>query len=69
MLWRAFNQLSPISDYRNDVHAAQIAAAVYQSQGAKISISDVLINWKGEAGSEEQREEDRVSAFFEGLVN
>jgi len=68
MLWRALNQISPISDYRKDVHAAQIAAAVYQSQGAKISINDVLINWKGEVGGEEQSEEDRVSAYFKGLM-
>ncbi|ORC61368.1 hypothetical protein BZK31_03405 [Pseudomonas floridensis] len=45
LLWMAFNRESPISDVRGDVQASIIAAAAFQSQGAKVSALDVLPQW------------------------
>lgn len=44
LLWRAYDDESPISDRRGDVLAAQVAAAV-QSQGQKVGIGDLLMDW------------------------
>lgn len=48
LLWMAFNRESPISDVRGDVQASIIAAAAFQSQGAKVSALDVLPQWSAE---------------------
>ncbi|MEE4626627.1 hypothetical protein V2L00_23270 [Pseudomonas alliivorans] len=45
LLWMAFNRESPISDVRGDVQASIIAAAAFQSQGAKVTALDVLPQW------------------------
>ncbi|NDL70505.1 phage tail assembly protein T [Vreelandella alkaliphila] len=66
--WMAFDQLSPISDRRADVHAAQIATAVYQSQGAKVAFEDVLIDWSG--GEEAVAEDDdALEILFAALAS
>lgn len=45
-LWVAYDKVSPIGDERSDIQAAQISSAIYQSQGAKISLKDTLLQWK-----------------------
>ncbi|MBD2786415.1 DUF4035 domain-containing protein [Xenorhabdus sp. DI] len=45
LLWLEYNRLSPLGDRRGDIQAAQIAAAVYQSQGGKFTLHDTLLNW------------------------
>lgn len=51
-LWAAYDRINPIGDMRGDVQAAQITAAIYNTQrGPKdqpISLNDVLIEWGGE---------------------
>lgn len=47
LLWRAYDAESPLSDQRGDVHAALIASSVYQSQGGKVSLADLLPRWGG----------------------
>ena len=68
LLWMAFDQLSPISDRRGDVQAAQIATAVYQSQGAKVSFDDVLIDWGGSDESDEVEDDDALETLFAALA-
>ncbi|MBD2800747.1 DUF4035 domain-containing protein [Xenorhabdus sp. 42] len=45
LYWLEYNRLSPLGDRRGDVQAAQIATAVYQSQGGKVSLNDTLLQW------------------------
>lgn len=47
-LWVAYDRISPIGDERQDIHAAQISSAIYQAQGAKVTIQDTIIKWKQE---------------------
>lgn len=65
--WMAFDQLSPISDRRGDVHAAQIATAVYQSQGAKVDFEDVLIDWGGSDSTEGVEDDAALETLFAAL--
>lgn len=44
-LWIGFDQINPIGDERGDIHSAQVAAAVYQSKGAKVALQDVVLDW------------------------
>ncbi|MEQ1967756.1 DUF4035 domain-containing protein [Xenorhabdus nematophila] len=44
--------------------AAQIASAVYQSQGAKISLSDALLKW----GDSDEEKRDDFEDFFANLT-
>lgn len=67
LLWMAYDQLSPISDRRGDVQAAQIATAVYQSQGAKVAFDDVLIDWGGSEASDEMEDDDALETLFAAL--
>ncbi|HDI3023511.1 TPA: DUF4035 domain-containing protein [Cronobacter turicensis] len=60
-MWIEFDRLNPISDRRGDIQAAQVAAAVLNSQGAKVSIDDVLLRWD-ESGQEDD------SAGLEGFL-
>jgi hypothetical protein len=66
--WMAFDQLSPISDRRGDVHAAQIATAVYQSQGAKVAFDDVLIDWGGSDTTEGVEDDEALETLFAALA-
>jgi hypothetical protein len=45
-LWMAYDKISPIGDRRYDIHAAQIASAVYQSRGVKASMADMVLDWR-----------------------
>ncbi|MGL5384536.1 MAG: phage tail assembly protein T [Serratia sp. (in: enterobacteria)] len=69
-MWMAFDRISPIGDDRNDYHAAQIAAAVFNVQRTKdpLSIGDMLIRWNAQ---EDEEEEDTagLEAFLENLVS
>jgi len=67
--WMAFDQLSPISDRRGDVHAAQIATAVYQSQGAKVDFEDVLIDWGGSDSTEGVEDDEALETLFAALAD
>jgi hypothetical protein len=64
MLWMAYDRDNPISDRRGDIHAAQIASAIYQSQGAKISLSDALLTW----GNSDEEKKDDFENFFANLA-
>lgn len=73
LLWKAYNEQSPISDMRGDVQAAITAAAALQAQGAKISAVDMLPKWAPEAEvlSEEQQVDEgeaMLKAFLVGAV-
>lgn len=46
MLWAEFDKTSPIGDIRADIRAAQMTAAVINSQGGKVSLDDVLLRWR-----------------------
>lgn len=70
-LWRAFDEMSPLSDWRGDVQAAQIASAVYQSQGAKVSIADCLPQWQAQPAKEDAAgsgEADATAALYAFLL-
>ena len=56
-LWKAFNLDSPISDVRGDIQASIVAAAAFQSQGAKVTALDLLPKWS-DTDVEEDRDED-----------
>lgn len=44
-LWAEFDKHSPIGDIRGDIQAAQIATAVFNAQGGKATMSDMLLRW------------------------
>ncbi|MFV8907052.1 DUF4035 domain-containing protein [Serratia fonticola] len=69
-MWMAFDRISPIGDDRNDYHAAQIAAAVFNAQRTKdpLSIGDMLIRWNAEEDSEEE-DTAGLEAFLENLAS
>ncbi|MDF7657637.1 DUF4035 domain-containing protein [Erwiniaceae bacterium L1_54_6] len=60
-MWLAFDRLSPIGDWRGDVQAAQISTALLNAQGAKASISEMVLKW-GQA-----EEEEEISGFEEWM--
>ncbi|MGY6240745.1 phage tail assembly protein T (plasmid) [Burkholderia ambifaria] len=64
-LWQALDAESPISDDRFDLHAAMVASAVFQAQGAKIKVADMMPNWAGESADVEEVADD---PFFAGLM-
>ncbi|PHM51016.1 phage tail assembly protein T [Xenorhabdus sp. KK7.4] len=64
MLWLAYDRLSPLSDQRGDIQAAQIAAAVYQSQGVKVSLNEALLQW----GNQDDAQQDDFEHFFAHLA-
>ncbi|WP_392564603.1 DUF4035 domain-containing protein [Orbus wheelerorum] len=51
-LWIGFDKLSPIGDERSDIQAAQVAAAIYQSKGAKVALSECLLDFSGKQKNE-----------------
>ena len=65
-LWQALDAESPISDDRYDLHAAMVASAVFQAQGAKVKVSDMLPNWGG--GDSEDAQEAEDDPLFVGLL-
>ncbi|MBD2812200.1 DUF4035 domain-containing protein [Xenorhabdus sp. Vera] len=64
VLWLAFDRENPLSDRRGDIQAAQIASAVYQSQGAKVSLNDALLQW----GDPDEEKSDDFENFFANLA-
>ncbi len=66
MLWMAYDRENPLSDRRGDIQAAQIASAVYQSQGAKIGLNDALLKW-GNTNEKAATAED-LENFFTNLA-
>lgn len=64
-MWIEFDRLNPISDRRGDIQAAQISAAVLNSQGAKLSLDDLLLQWSATEPNEESAE---LECFFAALA-
>ncbi|ELQ6062878.1 DUF4035 domain-containing protein [Cronobacter sakazakii] len=64
-MWIEFDRLNPISDRRGDIQAAQVAAAVLNSQGAKLSIDDVLLQWSAQ---DQQDDNAGLEDFFAALA-
>lgn len=62
--WVAFDRVNPIGDERADLHAAQIASAVYQSQGGKISLSECLLKFKEDKAPVSDEPMDIGQAMF-----
>jgi hypothetical protein len=56
-MWIAFDRQSPIGDWRGDVQSAQVATAIFNSQGGKATINEMLLQW-GPA-----EEEEEISGF------
>ena len=54
LMWIEYDRQSPIGDVRGDIQAAQIASAVYGSQGVKVPLNDALLQWSGDAELEEK---------------
>lgn len=52
-LWAEFDKHSPIGDIRGDIQAAQIATAVFNAQGCKATMSDMLLRWQRNHDEEE----------------
>lgn len=67
-LWMAYDQQSPISDRRGDVQSAQVAMAVLQSQGAKVSFDDVLLDWGGGGEDAPAADDEALEMLFAGLA-
>ncbi len=44
-MWIEYDRRSPIGDIRGDIQAAQVAAAVFNSRGGKVSLQDVVLRW------------------------
>ncbi|AFQ50448.1 gp13, conversed hypothetical protein [Burkholderia cepacia GG4] len=65
-LWQALDAESPISDDRYDLHAAMVASAVFQAQGAKVKVADMMPNWRGVPEDAQVVEDD---PFFAGLMS
>lgn len=64
-LWQALDAESPISDDRYDLHAAMVASAIFQVQGAKVKVADMMPNWGGDSADVEEVADD---PFFAGLM-
>ncbi|MCW2479744.1 DUF4035 domain-containing protein [Candidatus Symbiopectobacterium sp. NZEC135] len=56
MMWIEYDKLSPISDTRGDIQAAQIVSAVWGAQGVKVPLTDAMLDWSG-------KEEEDVDPF------
>lgn len=49
MMWAEYDRTSPVGDVRGDIHNAQLVSAIYGSQGVKVPIDEVVIQWAGDA--------------------
>lgn len=65
-LWVGFDQINPIGDERGDIQSAQVAAAVYQSKGAKVVLQDVVLDWGENIKSQETS--CNLEEFFHNLA-
>lgn len=64
-MWIEYDRLNPVSDRRGDIQAAQIATAVLNSQGAKVKMEDVLLQWQEPEPAEES---SGLEDFFAALA-
>ena len=64
-MWIEFDRINPISDRRGDIQAAQISAAVLNSQGAKVSMDDVILQWNA---PEQEESTAGLEGFFAALA-
>ncbi len=64
-MWIEFDRINPISDRRGDIQAAQISAAVLNSQGAKVSMDDVILQWNA---PEQEENSAGLEGFFAALA-
>lgn len=64
-MWIEYDRRSPIGDIRGDIHAAQVAAAMLNSQGTKVSLQDVILHW----GEKETGDEIADTASFEAFLS
>ncbi|EOC1196132.1 phage tail assembly protein T [Cronobacter sakazakii] len=64
-MWIEFDRINPIGDRRGDIQAAQISAAVLNSQGAKVSMDDVVLQWNA---PEQEDSNDGLEGFFAALA-
>lgn len=64
-MWIEYDRVSPISDRRGDIQTAQLATAVLNSQGAKVKMEDVLLQWRE---PEPVEENSGLEGFFAGLA-
>ncbi|MCA8213729.1 DUF4035 domain-containing protein [Burkholderia cepacia] len=67
-LWKVFDSESPISDDRYDLHAAMVSSAVFQAQGAKVKIADMMPSWSGESEDAHESADDPFFAALMGLA-
>ncbi|MGK3115340.1 phage tail assembly protein T [Candidatus Pantoea formicae] len=63
-MWIAFDNASPIGDWRGDVQAAQVSTAVLNAQGAKASINEMILKW---GQTEEESEISGLEEWMGGL--
>ncbi|ADU71557.1 DUF4035 domain-containing protein [Pantoea sp. At-9b] len=63
-MWLAFDRISPIGDWRGDIQAAQVVTAVLNSQGAKASMSEMVLKW---GVTEEEEEISGLEEWMGGL--
>lgn len=59
-MWIAYDRMSPIGDWRGDAQAAQISAALFNAQGGKYEISDLLLKFG---------QQDEISDIEEWMSN
>ncbi|EOC0121809.1 DUF4035 domain-containing protein [Cronobacter sakazakii] len=64
-MWIEFDRINPIGDRRGDIQAAQISAAVLNSQGAKVSMDDVILQWNA---PEQEESSVGLEGFFAALA-
>lgn len=64
-MWIEFDRINPIGDRRGDIQAAQISAAVLNSQGAKVSMADLILQWRA---SEQEDDSAGLEGFFAALA-
>ena len=64
-MWIEYDRENPISDRRGDIQAAQVATAVLNSQGAKVKMEDVLLQWREPKPVEES---NGLESFFAALA-
>lgn len=62
-MWIEYDRISPIGDWRSDAQAAQIASAVFNSQGGKTELKDLLLQW----GPREEAEASELEEWMSGL--
>jgi hypothetical protein len=67
-LWMAYDAESPIADDRYDLHAAMVSSAVFQAQGGKVKVADMMPNWSGEPSGEGEDERGSADAFHAALL-